>query len=214
MGHFMRRLRDGYQQEAVWVSLKKENFSMLFEDDLVLFRITFIPSTPHFINKTIVEVDNTYQYGPWVISLTRVPLSEFNDNDLSLWEILRNCQVFYYLEETDNYHIDSDARPKPFRLYPKQITLAMPLIVSKTWNPNANPTTCVKVTLKFTGNEVIPELERLKQRSDEKKMCSQFIPKPDKKLKIPHPTHLPTAKAPTPQDEADHAESLYNFLNE
>uniref|UniRef100_A0A6B2KYV1 tRNA(Ile)-lysidine synthetase n=1 Tax=Arcella intermedia TaxID=1963864 RepID=A0A6B2KYV1_9EUKA len=180
MGHFMKRMGEGFAKEGVWVSLKLENPALFFEDSLIIFRSSFFPSTSYFTNKSTIEVSPTdpqtvVTFGPWTVTLTPVPVSEFHQNELSIWDVLSGS-VSYYIRNSTAYQIDSNSKPKPFRAIPKNMTLFMPIVINSTWNVEDEK--CIKVTLNYSANELQEELRRLEKREQEKQMC-----KPIKKYK-------------------------------
>eukprot|EP01125_Pyxidicula_operculata_P013369 TRINITY_DN442_c0_g5_i3.p1 TRINITY_DN442_c0_g5~~TRINITY_DN442_c0_g5_i3.p1 ORF type:complete len:617 (-),score=190.29 TRINITY_DN442_c0_g5_i3:126-1976(-) len=184
MIHFMKRAPTR-EEEVVWISLKKENPSLLYKEYLVVFRQTYFPDTPYFINNTKISPDGTkYSFGKWNVTCKKVPRSEYKFVELSIWDILSG-KFTYYLKNSpstsssssSSLEIDSNSRIKPFREIPRNITQVIPIVHSEVdKSPDSvDDEHSILVQLEFISNELEEEMERLKQREDEKQTIKKTM---------------------------------------
>eukprot|EP01126_Amoeba_proteus_P044143 TRINITY_DN4889_c0_g1_i1.p1 TRINITY_DN4889_c0_g1~~TRINITY_DN4889_c0_g1_i1.p1 ORF type:complete len:797 (-),score=196.99 TRINITY_DN4889_c0_g1_i1:197-2494(-) len=135
MDHFLKQLKaESLKSElGVWVSLKKENSSLLYRDYLIVFRDKFFPRDVYWPEKTLIKAEEITFYHPddhncgWKVTIEQVPDSEYKEVEIKIENIL-NCHVTYFLRGSE-YYIDSNARLKSFRLIPKLVNKVMPVVL-------------------------------------------------------------------------------------
>lgn len=160
MPHFLKRLSVGTDDEkGIWVSLKKENPSLLLGDHLIILKENFRVHKDadeeeicYWPNKQQVAIGKHIFANPngkaqWTVVLEECPADAFLANEFSIWDILSGDLV-YYLPACTSYTIDFNSRIKPFRLISPFITKAIP-IVSRD-GTETDTTKCTKVRLLWT----------------------------------------------------------------
>lgn len=123
-----------------WITMKKENATLLLGTSLVIFRSEVFPTTPHIARGSPVELGATAQYGPWSVTTSVVEPGDAASGEpgacgdaaakrVTMEDVMAGAFQYEVVSRRgQRLVVDPQARTQSFRGLMRELRLVVPVV--------------------------------------------------------------------------------------